>query len=113
VPSLDFGLSAASWGSRHLQSIGLTGLLPTELGTLIALTRLCVRSPHPPCLDACAVAGLRAERDGGVGVQESIRKRSHGAAADRAGHADCGDLVVRAPPSPTAPGRVCRHRVVG
>ena len=54
------------WGSRRLYSNGLTGTLPTELGTLTALTYLCVHRPHPPCLDACAVTGLWAERGGVV-----------------------------------------------
>ena len=36
---------------------GLTGTLPTELGTMDALTNLYVRRPHPPRL-ACAVTGL-------------------------------------------------------
>jgi hypothetical protein len=31
---------------------GLTGTLPTELGTMDALTNLCVHRPHPPRLDA-------------------------------------------------------------
>jgi hypothetical protein len=42
-------------------------MLPTELGTLTALTKLCVRHPHPPRLDACAVTGLWTERGGGEG----------------------------------------------
>ena len=54
------------WGCRSLGS-GLTGTLPTELGTLTALTYLCVRNPHPPRLDACAVIRLWAERGGDVG----------------------------------------------
>ena len=37
---------------------GFTGTLPTELGTLTALTYLCVSRPHPPCLDVCAVTRL-------------------------------------------------------
>jgi hypothetical protein len=36
-----------------------------------------------------------------------------GYAAHRAGHADCAGRAVRAPPSPTVPGRVHRHWVVG
>ena len=50
------------WWCRDVSSNSLTGPLPTELGTLTALTELCVRHPHPPCLDACAVTGLWAER---------------------------------------------------
>jgi hypothetical protein len=100
-------------GCRSLSSNDLMGTLPTELGTLTALADLCVRRPRPPRLDACAVTGLWAERGGGVGVQEAIRERSHGAAAHRAGHHGHAGRAVRAPPSPTAPGRVSRHRVVG
>jgi hypothetical protein len=132
------GLSAAAaWGYRNLDRNGLTGTLPTELGTLTALTELCVRHPHPPRLDACTVTGLWAERGGGLGVQVSTHQRfhgsashraghhgraeqpvsaperSHGAAAHRAGHHGRADQLVRAPPSPTVPGRVRRHRVVG
>jgi hypothetical protein len=98
---------------RGLENNDLTGTLPTELGTMDALYYLCVRRPHPPRPDVCAVTGLWAERGGGVGVQEAIRERSHGAAAHRAGHHGHAGRAVRAPPSPTAPGRVSRHRVVG
>jgi hypothetical protein len=63
-------------------------------------------------LDACAVTGLWAECGGGVGEQGSSRPRSHGVFSHRAGHADCADHAVRAPPSPTAFGRVRRHRAV-
>jgi hypothetical protein len=67
APSPDCGLSAAAaWGCRGLEVNSLTGTLPTELGTMDALTSLCVRCPHPPCLDACTVTGLWAERGGGV-----------------------------------------------
>ena len=45
-------------GRRYLLSNSLTGPLPTELGTLTALTYLCVSRPHPPCLDVCAVTRL-------------------------------------------------------
>ena len=55
---------AAAWGCRGLDVNSLTGALPTELGTMDALVLLCVRLPHPPRLDACAVAGLWAERGG-------------------------------------------------
>jgi hypothetical protein len=72
-----------------------------------------VTASHLSRLDACAVTGLWAERGGDVGVQGSIRQQFHGHTAHRAGHADCADLAVRALPSPTAPGRVRRHRVVG
>jgi hypothetical protein len=105
---------------RALPVFGLTGTLPTELGTLTALTYLCVRCPRPPRLHACAVTGLWTECGGDVGVQGSTRQpsrghtqRSRGHTAHRAGHADCADLPVRAPPSPTAPGSVRRYRVVG
>jgi hypothetical protein len=50
---------------RALSSNSFTGPLPTELGTMDALTSLCVR-PHPPRLHACAVTGLWA-----VGAQSS------------------------------------------
>jgi hypothetical protein len=40
---------------RSLDDNRLTGPLPTELGTMDAVTHLCVRRPHPPRLDACAV----------------------------------------------------------
>ena len=59
---------AVAWGCRGLYTNDLTGPLPTELATLTALTRLCVRCPHPPRLDACAVTGLWAEYGGDVGV---------------------------------------------
>jgi hypothetical protein len=49
------------WVRRSLHYNVLTGPLPTELGTLTALTYLCVHRPHPPRLDACAVTGLWAE----------------------------------------------------
>jgi hypothetical protein len=53
------GLStAAAWGYRPLYSNGLTGTLPTELGTLTAVNYLYVRRPHPPRLCVCAVTGL-------------------------------------------------------
>jgi hypothetical protein len=55
---------AAAWGSRSLHYNSLTGPLPTELGTLDALTYLCVRRPYPPRLDACTVTGLWAECGG-------------------------------------------------
>jgi hypothetical protein len=100
-------------GCRWLYQNSLTGPLPTELGTMDAMAYLCVRRPHPPCLDACAVTGLWAEHGGGVGEQISTREQSHGAAADRAGHHGLADQAVRVPPSPTVPGRVRRHRVVG
>jgi len=51
---------------RTLSSNDLTGTLPTELGTLTALNRLCVHRPHPPRPDVCAVTGLWAERGGDV-----------------------------------------------
>jgi hypothetical protein len=46
---------------RYLYQNSFTGTLPTELGTMDALAILCVRRPHPPRLDACAVTGLWAE----------------------------------------------------
>jgi hypothetical protein len=110
VPSPGCGLSAAvGWGCRDLWLNGLTGTLPTELGTLIALTYLCVCRPHRVWTRA-PVTGLCAERR--RGVQVSILQQSHGDASNRAGHADCADPPVRATPSPTVPGRVRRHRVV-
>jgi hypothetical protein len=90
-------------GCRWLHNNDLTGTLPTELGTMDALTSLCVRCPHPPRLDACAVTGLWAEHGGGVGEQEARRQRSHGDGADRAGHHGRAEIPVRALPSPTAP----------
>jgi Fe-S-cluster-containing dehydrogenase component len=60
------------WVCRYLHYNSFTGPLPTELGTMDALRILCVRHPHPPCLDACAVTGLWAEY-GDVGVQVSRR----------------------------------------
>jgi hypothetical protein len=77
--------------------------VPTELGMLTALSNLCVRCSHPPCLDACAVTGLWADRGIG-GLQVSERQRSHGAAADRAGHPGRADPPVRAPPLTRADG---------
>jgi hypothetical protein len=62
------------WGCRGLSYNSFTGPLPTELGTLTALNGLCVRRPHPPRLDACAVTGLWAERGGDVGMQGAILK---------------------------------------
>jgi hypothetical protein len=53
---------------RHLYNNGFTETLATELGTMDALTTLCVLRPHPPRLDVCAVTGLWAERGGDVGV---------------------------------------------
>jgi hypothetical protein len=61
------GLSAAAWGYRSLPTNILTGTVPTELGTLTALTQLCVHRPLPPRLHVCTVTGLWAERGGGVG----------------------------------------------
>jgi Fe-S-cluster-containing dehydrogenase component len=52
-------------GCRYLYTNDLTGLLPTELGTMDALIFLCVHCLHPPRLDACAVTGLWAEHGGG------------------------------------------------
>ena len=75
----------------------LTGTLPTELGTLTALTWMCVR--HPPPLPE-RVRCHRAER-GGVEVQVAIRSHSHGDTAHRAGHHERAEIAVRAPPSPT------------
>jgi hypothetical protein len=40
---------------RGLSEISLTGTVPTELGTMDALTYLCVRRPRPRRLDACAI----------------------------------------------------------
>jgi hypothetical protein len=64
------GLSAAAtWVYRALRSNYLTGTLPTELGTMTgahASGWVCVRRPHPPRLDVCAVTGLWAERGGYV-----------------------------------------------
>ena len=65
------------WGCRSLSSNGFTGTLPTELGTMDALYSLCVRHPHPPRLDVCAVTGLWAERGGDVGVQGAILQQFH------------------------------------
>jgi hypothetical protein len=45
----------AVWGCRNLNDNRITGPLPTELGTMDALRRLCVHRPHPPRLDACAL----------------------------------------------------------
>ena len=44
-----------------------------------------------------------------MGVQVAIRQHSDGNAANRAGHPECADLPVRAPPSPTVSGHVRRH----
>jgi hypothetical protein len=55
---------AVAWECRGLDDNGLTGPLPTELGTMDALQDLCVRRPHPPRLGACSVTGLWAERGG-------------------------------------------------
>jgi hypothetical protein len=69
VPSPGCGLSVAvGWVRRSLSYNGFTGPLPTELGTLTALTELCVHRPHPPRPVACAVTGLRTERGGGEGA---------------------------------------------
>jgi hypothetical protein len=56
---------------RWLSDNGFTGTLPTELGTLTAVTRLCVHRPHPPRLDVCAVTGLSVEGAQGGGRWES------------------------------------------
>jgi hypothetical protein len=56
---------------RWLSDNGFTGTLPTELGTLTAVTRLCVHRPHPPRLDTCAVTGLWVEGAQGGGRWES------------------------------------------
>jgi hypothetical protein len=66
------------WECRDLSWGRIPGTLPTELGTLTALTNLCVHRPHPPRLHACAVTGSWAECGGGVGAQVSISKQSHG-----------------------------------
>ena len=95
---------------RTLSSNGITGTLPTELATMDALRSLCVHNPHPPRLDACVVTGLWTECGGDV--QVAILERYHGDAADRAGHHGRADQPVRAPPSPTTPGRVRRCRDV-
>jgi hypothetical protein len=97
------GLSAAvALGCRFLSTNSITGTLPTELGKLTAVANLCVRRPHPPCLDTCAVTGLWAERGGGVGMQGAGREQSHGGTAHRAGHYGRAAQPVRAQPSPTA-----------
>jgi hypothetical protein len=54
------------WECRGLFNNRLTGTLPTELGTMDALTSLCVHRPHPPRLDVCAVTGMWAEHGGDV-----------------------------------------------
>ena len=56
------------WVCRELYLNTLTGPLPTELGTMDALTYLCVRHPHPPRLDVCVVTGLWAEYGVDVGM---------------------------------------------
>jgi hypothetical protein len=71
-----------------------------------------VTASHLSRLDACTVAGMWAERGGYVGVQGAMEQLFHGNDANRAGHADCADQPVRAPPSPTAPARVRRYRAV-
>jgi hypothetical protein len=45
------------WVCRSLSYNSFTGTLPTELGTMDALAILCVRRPHPPRPDVCAVIG--------------------------------------------------------
>jgi hypothetical protein len=67
VPPTGLWAECGGVGCRDLRAQFLTGTLPTELGLLTALTWLCVRRPHPPCLDTCAVTGLWAERGGGAG----------------------------------------------
>ena len=51
---------------RNIFTNSWTGPLPTELGTMDALTGLCVHRPHPPRLDVCAVTGMWAEHGGDV-----------------------------------------------
>jgi Fe-S-cluster-containing dehydrogenase component len=64
----------AEWGGvvgcRYLDNNVITGTLPTELGTMDALNRLCVHRPHTPRLDVCAVTGLWAEWGGVVGCRD-------------------------------------------
>jgi hypothetical protein len=96
-----------------LSSNSLTGPLPTELGTMDTLGYLCVRHPHPPRLDTCAVTGLWAEYGIGGDVQGATIQQFHGPAAHGAGHHGRAGPPVRALPSPAAPGRVRRHRAVG
>jgi hypothetical protein len=89
---------------------GLTGTLPTELGTLTALTYAYVRRPHPPCLDACAVTGLWTERGVGLGVQDA--KNTGTFPTELGTLTACAMLCVRRP-HPPLPGRVRRYRVMG
>jgi hypothetical protein len=66
-----------AWGCRSLHNNGFTGTLPTELGTLTALTHLCVHRPHPPCLDACAITGLWLSVAWGAGIYTTTIIRGH------------------------------------
>ena len=91
---------------------GLAGTLPTELGTLTALTVMCVHRPHPPRLDACtAVVGLWAEC-GGMGESRDIEENSLTSTVPT----ELGSLTALrrlCVPSPTVSGRVRRCRCVG
>ena len=61
---------------RYLRWNSFTGPLPTELGTMDALTHLCVRRPYPQRLDARVVIGFWAHQtdsgDGGRAGREQI-----------------------------------------
>jgi hypothetical protein len=70
--------AAAACGCRVLDEQGLTGTVPTEVGTLTALTQLCVLRPLPPRLDACAVGegcGLSVAVCGGAGIYATTVSR--------------------------------------
>jgi hypothetical protein len=115
-PRLDActGLSAAAaWAYRYLGTNYLEGTLPTELGTLTAMRLLCVRRPHPPRLDACAVTGLRAERAAAMWGSRTIYVNGiTGPLPTELGNLDAmTSLCVRCP-SPTVPGCVRRHRAL-
>jgi Fe-S-cluster-containing dehydrogenase component len=92
---------AATWECRELYNSGFTGTLPTELGTLTALTYLCVRCPRPPRLDVCAVTGMWAEWGGVVGCRDLDTTSFTGTLPTELGTMDAlTDLCVHHPHTP-------------
>jgi hypothetical protein len=105
------GLSAAAgWECRYLYDNGLTGPLPTELGTLTALLYLCVRRPHPPRLDAYTVTELWAKRGGVCGRRYLLSNSLTGPLPTELGNLDAlihlcvPALTHRARPRAPSPG---------
>jgi hypothetical protein len=100
-------------GCRDLREMVLMGTLPTELGLLTALRWLCVRRPHPPCLDTCAVTGLWAERGGGVGCRVLINDGLTGTMPTELGLLNAVYWLCVRRPHPPRLDACAVHRAVG